>query len=107
MAVTPDQRPVEDTTPTSDRNEVDVEFVDGSHESYAVVVRPAGGDWLHAERLVGDADGLDDEEFESLNADAVRRIRSDRVHVRDGVTVHVGDGLLVDPDRLAAEYDLT
>jgi hypothetical protein len=106
MAVTPDQRPAEETTPASDRNEVDVEFADGTQASYAVVARPSGGDWLHAERLVGDADGLDDEEFESLNADAVRRIRSDRVHVRDGGTVHVGDGLLVDPDRLAAEYGL-
>jgi hypothetical protein len=106
MAVTPDQRPAEETTPASDRNEVDVEFADGTQESYAVVVCPADGDWLHAERLVGDADGLNDEEFESLNADAIRRIRSDRVHVRDGGTVHVGDGLLVDPDRLAAEYGL-
>ncbi len=106
MAVTPDQRPAEEATAATDRNQVDVEFTDGTHESYAVVVRPTGGDWLHAERLVGDADGLDDEEFESVNADAVRRIRSDRVHIRDGGTVHVGDGLLVDPDRLAAEYGL-
>jgi hypothetical protein len=89
-----------------DRNDVTVEFADGTAAAYAVVVRPPAGDWLHAERLVGDGDGLDDEEIEAINPDAVQRIRSDCVHVFDGGAVHYGEGLLVDPDALLADCGL-
>lgn len=89
-----------------DRNDVTVDFADGTHAAYAVVVRPPGDDWLHAERLVGDGDGLDDEEIEAINPDAVQRIRSDCVHFVDGGAVHYGEGLLVDPDALLADCGL-
>lgn len=88
--------------PAADRNQVAVHFADGTVATYAVVVRPRGDDWLYAERLVGDGDGFDDEEAESINADHVRRIRSDCVHRGDGGAVHHGTGLFVDPDSLLA-----
>lgn len=96
----------EEAAPAADRNAVAVEFADGTQAEYAVVIRPDDGDWLHAERLVGEGDGLDDEEIEAINPDAVRRVRSDCVHFFDGGTVHYGDGLLVDPAALLAEYGL-
>ena len=89
-----------------DRNGVGVQFMDGTERAYAVVVRPGDGGWLHAERLVGDGDGLDEEEFEAINPDAVRRVRSDRVHYISGCAVHCGDGLLADPETLLAECGL-
>jgi len=89
-----------------DRNGVAVCFSDGTERGYAVVIRPHEDDWLHAERLVGDGDGLDEEEIEAINPDAVRRLRADRVHFFDGGALYYGDGLLVDPDALVAEWGL-
>ncbi len=93
-------------TPTDQRNGVAVHFDDGTVANYAFVVRPSEGTWLHAERLVGDGDGLDEEEVEAINVDAVRRVRSADVHVVDGCAVHCGSGLLVDPEALLAECGL-
>lgn len=90
-------------SPAADRNAVGVEFSDGTTQDYAVVIRPDDGDWLHAERLVGERDGLDDEEIEAINPDAVRRVRSDCVHFFDGGSLHYGEGLLVDPATLLAD----
>lgn len=87
----------------ADRNAVAVHFADGTVASYAVVVRAHDEDWLYAERLVGEGDGLDEEEVESINPAAVHRIRSDCVHRFDGGVVHHGSGLLVDPDALLAD----
>jgi hypothetical protein len=89
-----------------DRNDVAVQYMDGTEQDYAVVIRPAAGGWFHAERLVGEGDGLDEEEFEAINPDAVRRVRSDRVHYLSGCAVHCGDGLLADPETLLAECGL-
>ncbi|MHB9285867.1 hypothetical protein ACKVMT_02365 [Halobacteriales archaeon Cl-PHB] len=96
----------ETATAADQRNGVAVHFDDGSVATYAFVVRPSDGDWLHAERLVGDGDGLDEEEVEAINVDAVRRVRSADVHVVDGCAVHCGSGLLVDPDAIVAECGL-
>ncbi|MFB6309595.1 MAG: hypothetical protein ABEH64_00295 [Salinirussus sp.] len=106
MAVETDHhdRTTEEAASTPDRNGVAVEFADGAVRRYAVVVRPRDGDWFHAERLVGDGDGFDDEEIEAINPDSVTRIRSDQVHRCGTAAVHIADGLLVDPERLAAEW---
>lgn len=110
MAVERGQRPDDAegeaaATPAHDRNGVAVRFTDGTERDYAVVVR-RDDDWLHAERLVGEADGLDEEEIEAINPAAVQRVRADRVHLFDGGAVYYGDGLLVDPDALLAEWGL-
>jgi hypothetical protein len=88
----------------ADRNQVAVHFADGTVAAYAVVVRRRDDDWLYAERLVGDGDGLDDEEVESINAERVRRIRSACVHHGEAGVVHHGAGLFVDPEALLAEH---
>jgi len=93
----------DDGTDAADRNAVAVHLADGTVARYAVVVRAHDDDWLYAERLVGEGDGLDEEEVESINPSAVHRIRSDCVHRFDGGVVHHGSGLLVDPDALLAD----
>lgn len=97
-------RNTEEAARDADRNAVAVEFADGTRRAYAVVIRT--DDWLYAERLVGEGEGLEDEEIEAINPDAVRRIRSACIHFFDGGAVHHGEGLLVDPAVLLAEYGL-
>lgn len=87
----------------ADRNAVAIQFTDGTVATYALVVRDAGTDWLYAERLVGDGEGFDDEEVESINPDTVRRVRSARMHRVDGAVVHHGPGLFVDPEVVLTE----
>lgn len=88
---------------SADRNGVAVQFTDGTVADYALVVRDPAADWLYAERLVGEGDGLDDEEVETINPAAVRRVRSDCAARVDGAVVHHAAGLFVDPEAVVAE----
>lgn len=96
-------RPTEQGVTSADRNGVAVQFTDGDVARYALVVRDPNADWLYAERLVGDGDGFDDEEVETINPAAVRRVRSPRAHHVDGAVVHLGPGLFIDPDVVLAD----
>lgn len=96
-------RPGERADAAADRNGVAVHFTDGETARYALVVRDPETDWLYAERLVGDGDGLDEEEVETINPDAVRRVRSAGAQRVDGAVVHHGESLFVDPEAVLAE----
>lgn len=87
----------------ADRNQVAVHFADGTVAAYAVVVRRRDDDWLYAERLVGQGDGLDEEVVETINPDAVSRVRSERAARVDGAVVHHAAGLFVEPEAVVAE----
>lgn len=102
----PEESPATETgegADAADRNGVAIHFAGGDVARYAVVVRTPDADWLYAERLIGDGDGVDEEEFETINPDAVRRVRSECVHRVECCVVHHGPGLFVDPERLVAE----
>ena len=66
----------------ADRNAVAVHFADGTVASYAVVVRAHDEDWLYAERLVGEGDGLDEEEVARFSLDPSERLELWRLELK-------------------------